>query len=60
MKRKKLSVEHIVAVLKQADLGMPCRRSDPSGRDLGTDVLSLEEGLRWSGVRSGARVQAAG
>lgn len=35
-------------------------RADPTGRDLGADVLSLEETVRQPGIRSGARVQAAG
>lgn len=35
-------------------------RPDPTGRDLGAYVLSLEEAICRLGIRSGARVQAAG
>jgi putative transposase len=57
MKRKRFSVEQIVAVLKQAELGMPVGRYHPPGRHLGADVLSLEEALRWLAIGSGARAE---
>ncbi len=43
MKRKRFSVEQIVAVLKQAEMGAP--RSDPSSGDCRIDVLSVEAAL---------------
>jgi putative transposase len=53
MKRKRFSVEQIVAVLKQAE------RMYPAGRHFGTDVLPLEEAIRRAAVGPGARIQAA-
>jgi putative transposase len=45
MKRKHFSVEKIVAVLKQAELGMPGGWSDSASRYSRADVLSLEEAI---------------
>jgi hypothetical protein len=56
MKHKRFSVEQIIAVLKQADLGLPV--ADPAGRDFGADILPLEAAICWVGVGSGSRAQA--
>jgi hypothetical protein len=58
MKRKRFSVEQIVAVLKQAELGMLVADLIPSG-DRRADLLPLKEAVWWFAVRSGPRVQAA-
>jgi putative transposase len=58
MKRKRFSVEQIVAVLKQAELGMPVADLIPSG-DRRADLLPLKEAVWRFAVRSGPRVQAA-
>lgn len=42
MKKKRLAVEQIVAVLKQTEMGAGGER-DPADRHFGGDVLSLEE-----------------
>ena len=39
MKRKRFSVEQIVAVLKQAELGLSGGGFGPSGRDYRADIL---------------------
>ena len=48
MKGKRFSVEQIVAVLKQAEMGVPVAEFDPSGRNHRTDVVSLEEAITSS------------
>jgi hypothetical protein len=59
MKKKRFSIEQIVAVLKQAELGMPVADLIQQGGYLGTDVLPVEEAVRGDAVGSGARAQAA-
>jgi hypothetical protein len=51
MKRKRFSVERILALLKQAGMGMPVAELIPPGRDQRTDVLSLEEAIHRLGDR---------
>jgi hypothetical protein len=46
VKRKRFSVEQIVAVLKQAELGMPVADLIRADRDLRADFLSVEEAVR--------------
>ena len=58
MKRKRYSVEQIVAILKQAEVGVPVAELIPPGRDLGADLLSLEEALRWAGGGPGPSAAA--
>ena len=57
VKRKRFSVEQIVAVLKQAELGMPVG-ADAPGWNLGADVLSVEEAVRGAAVGPGPGVEA--
>ena len=59
MKRKRFSVEQIVAVVKQAELGLPVAASSARSASR-TNFLSLEEGIRRSGTGPGARIQATG
>lgn len=40
--KKKFSVEQIVSVLKQAEVGVPVAEFDPEGGDHGADILPLE------------------
>ena len=58
MKGKRFSVEQIVAVLKQAELGMPVADLI---RQVGISepILPLEEAVRRAGVRPGPRAEAA-
>ena len=44
--KKKFSVEQIVGVLKQAEVGVPIAEFDPEGGDYGADMLSLEGEVR--------------
>ena len=59
MKRKRFSVEQIVAVLKQAEVGVPSGGTDPAGGDQRADAVSLEEAVQGAGNRPGPAVQAA-
>ena len=54
MKRKRFSVEQIVAVLKQVELGFGCG-FDPPGRHFRADFLPMEEAVLWVGVDPGSR-----
>lgn len=53
MKRKRFSVEQIVAVLKQAELGMPVAELVPGG-DHRADPVPLEKAVQgcWRRTRS--------
>jgi hypothetical protein len=42
MRNKRFSVEQMIAVLKQAQVGCCCGGGDPQGRDQRTDFLSME------------------
>ena len=42
MPKRKFSVEQIVAVLKQVEVGVAIRGVDPEGGDHGADILPLE------------------
>ena len=56
MKRKRFSVEQIVAMLKQAELGVPGGTgggADPAGGDHRTNALSLKEAVQGIGNGSG-------
>lgn len=56
MKKKRFSIEQIVAVLKQAEIGMPVADLI---RQMGISeqtILSLEETVCWTAVRASARV----
>jgi hypothetical protein len=50
MKRKRFSIEQIVAVLKQAELGMPVADLIRQIGISDADVLSVEEAIRWDAV----------
>ena len=59
MKRKRFSLEQIVAVLKQAEVGS-CGGADPPGWDHGTNPLSMEktlQGLESDQVRQFKQLQ---
>lgn len=58
MKHKRFSVEQIVSVLKQAELGMPVAELTRQVGISDADVLSMEKGVLGHGVRSCARAQA--
>ncbi|MBN8884716.1 MAG: hypothetical protein J0I77_03265 [Rudaea sp.] len=58
MKKKRFAVEQIVAVLKQAELGMAVADLTRQVGDFGTDLLSLEAAVWWSIVRSSPRAEA--
>ncbi len=60
MKKKRFAVEQIVAILKQAELGIPIAGADPAGRHFRADVLSMEEEVHGAGGRSGTTVEANG
>ena len=51
MKRKRLSVEQIVAVLKQAEVGVPVGGVVPASGDHRADLLSMEEAACGIGDR---------
>jgi transposase-like protein len=54
MKRKRYSVEQIIAAVKQSEMGTPV---PDIARKLGVaeqTVLSLEEVVRWAGARPGS------
>jgi hypothetical protein len=56
MKKKRFSVEQIVSVLKQAEVGVPVAEVI---RKVGiSDLLSMEEAIRWHGDRSGSADEA--
>ncbi len=57
MKRKRFSVEQIVAVLKQAEIGSAGGGTDPAGGDQRADAVSLEEAVQGAGNRPGPPVQ---
>ena len=59
MKRKRYSTEQIVAILKQAEMGLAVVGPDPPDRDFGADVLPLEEAVWRAPVGAGPRVEAA-
>ena len=46
MKRKRFSVEQIVAIVKQAEMGAACAGVNPARGDQRADVLSLEEAIQ--------------
>ncbi len=58
MNRKRFSIEQIVAVLKQAELGMPVADLIRQVGISDADVLSIEEAIRRDAVGSGPRTQA--
>ena len=60
MKRKRFSVEQIVAVVKQAELGLPVADLIRQVGISEPGVLSLEERIRRPGTGAGARVQTTG
>ncbi len=47
MKRKRISVEQIIAVLRQAELGALVGEIVRKPRDFRADILPLEEEIRW-------------
>jgi hypothetical protein len=47
VKRKRFSVEQIVAVLKQVEVGVPVVEVCPAGRDYRADLLSVEEAVSF-------------
>jgi len=54
VKRKRYSVEQIVAILKQAEVGVLVAEPDSSGRDLGADFYRWKKqyvGLEVDQVR---------
>lgn len=53
MKKKRFSVEQIVAVVKQAELGVPVAEVIRKG-DQRADLLSMEEAVCWYGDGPGA------
>jgi hypothetical protein len=53
MKKKRFSTEQIVAVLKQAEMGLAVR-------DFRANLLPLEEAIWRTSVGTGPRAQAAG
>jgi hypothetical protein len=59
VKRKRFSVEQIVAVLKQAELGMAVADIIRQVGISEQNVLSLEEAVCRPTIGPGARVQAA-
>ena len=59
MKKKRFSVEQIVGVLKQADVGVPVGRVGPEGGDIGANLLAVEEAIRWIGDRPSSATEAA-
>ena len=59
MKHKRFNVEQIVAVLKQAEAGVPLAGVDPAGGNFRTDFLPMEEAIRRAGGRSGSSAQSA-
>jgi putative transposase len=58
VKWKRFSVEQIVALLKQAELGVPVAELIRQG-DHGADTVSVEEAVQGTGDGSGTPVQAA-
>ena len=59
MKQKRFSVEQIVAVLKQAEAGVPLAELLRRVRSVRADVLSMEKAIRRVRGGSGSPVQAA-
>ena len=53
MKKKRFSVEQIVSVLKQAELGVPVAEVIRKVGISEQDLLSMEEAVRWYGDRPG-------
>lgn len=58
MKRKRFSVEQVVAVLKQAEAGLPVVEVCRAGGDHRADLLSMEEAVRGVAERPGSAVEA--
>ena len=58
MKRKRFSVEQIVAVLKQAEVGVPVAELIRQVGITEQTLLSMEKTVQGTGDRSGAAVQA--
>ena len=56
--KKKFSVEQILSVLKQAEVGVPIAKLIRKGRDQRADVLSLKVEVRRLGSGSGSTVEA--
>lgn len=56
---KKFSVEQIVSLLKQSEVGVPVAELDPQGRYQRARVLSLEGEVCWPRGRSGPPDEAA-
>ena len=52
MRRKRFSVDRILAVLRQAEMGGASGSADPSGGDHRRDSESLEEALEGAGRRT--------
>ena len=51
VKRKRFSVEQIVAVLKQVEVGSASGGTDPAGGDQRADAVSVEEAVQGAGNR---------
>jgi Transposase len=58
MKRKRFSVEQIVGILKQAEVGVPVTEVIRKAGISEADLLSMEEAVRGAGSGSGAPAQA--
>ncbi len=59
MKKKRFSVEQIVAVLKQAELGVPVAEVIRKVGISEADLLSMEETVRWHGDGPGPSTETA-
>ena len=58
MKKKRFSVEQIVGVLKQAEVGVTDRGAGAAGGDFRADLLPLEEAVREAGGGPAAATEA--
>ena len=54
MKKKRFTVEQIVGVLKQAQVGVPVAEVNPEGWDQRADVLPMEGEVRGPGGGRGS------
>jgi len=59
VRRTRFSVEQIVTILKQAEVGVPVADLVRPSGDLGTDILSLKEAVCWAGGRPGPSAAAS-
>jgi hypothetical protein len=59
VKKKRFSVEQIVGVLKQVEMGVPGGGADPPSRHQRANSVSLEETVPWTGNRPGSPDQTA-